>query len=208
MALPAIGQKPLLNAERHHNRTDIAVRVVRSTDDLQKVAVLRAITYMAEQTCPYEEEFDGNDLCSLHLLAQEDGEPAGTLRLRFFSEFCKIERVCVDPRRRGGAILVHLMAHAFEIAARKGYRRMLAHMQTRLEGMWHHVMECRVVDREQAFDFSGMSYLTLEIPLPEHPDAIRFDANPFLLLRPEGDWDKPGILDPKAEEGVRKRAYA
>src|SRR5882672_818811 len=116
MSLPAIGRMPLHHADRHHNRTDIEVRVVRSLDDLHKVSVLRAITYMAEQTCPYDEEFDGNDLCALHLLACERGEPVGTLRLRFFNGFCKIERVCIDSRRRGGAILVHLMAHAFEIA--------------------------------------------------------------------------------------------
>lgn len=197
MPLPEIGRLPLRHAHRHHNRTDISVRVVRSLDDLHKVSVLRAVTYMAEQTCPYEEEFDGNDLCALHLLACEGSEPAGALRLRFFSDFCKIERVCVDPRRRGGAILAHLMAHAFEVAARKGYRRMLAHMQTRLEEMWSHVMDCRVVDRDRAFDFSGYSYLTLEIPLPAHPQAIRFDADPFVLLRPEGEWDAPGVLDPK-----------
>lgn len=197
MSLPSIGRLPLLNAERHHNRSDITVRVVRSLDDLQKVNVLRALSYMAEQACPYDEEFDGNDLCALHLLAHEAGEPAGALRLRFFNGFCKIERVCIDPRRRGGAILVHLMAHAFEIAARKGYRRMLAHMQTRLEEMWRHVMHCEVVDRENGFDFSGYSYFTLEIPLPEHPAAIGFDADPFVLLRPEGDWDRPGVLDAK-----------
>jgi predicted GNAT family N-acyltransferase len=201
MSLPIVGCQPLLNAERHHNRTDVSVRVVRSLDDLQKVNILRALTYMAEQACPYDEEFDGNDLCALHLLALEQGEPVGALRLRFFNDFCKIERVCVDPRRRGGAILVHLMAHAFEIASRKGYRRMLAHMQTRLEEMWSHVMTCRVVDREKGFGFSGISYLTLEIPLPEHPDAISFDADPYLLLRPEGEWDRPGVLEARTSSG-------
>jgi predicted GNAT family N-acyltransferase len=166
-------------------------------DELQKVSVLRALTYMAEQDCPYEEEFDGNDLCALHLLAYEGREPAGSLRLRFFADFVKIERVCIDPRRRGGAILAFMMAHAFEIASRKGYRRMIAHMQARLEKMWSHVMECHVIDREAGFRVSGYDYLTLEIPLPEHPEAIRADADPFLLIRPEGDWDTPGVLDPQ-----------
>lgn len=198
MSLPEIGCLPLRSVERHHNRSDITVRVVRSLDDLQRVNVLRAITYMSEQACPYDEEFDGNDLCALHLIAFEGAEPAGALRLRFFNGFCKVERVCIEPRRRGGAILVHLMAHAFEIASRKGYRRMLAHMQTRLEEMWRHVMTCRVVDREKSFDFSGYAYLTLEIPLPEHPRAIGFDADPYVLLRPEGEWDRPGVLDARA----------
>jgi predicted GNAT family N-acyltransferase len=198
MSLPITGSLPLRHADRHHNRSDISVRVVRSLDDLQRVSVIRALTYMAEQACPYDQEFDGNDLCALHLLAFEGKEPAGALRLRFFHDFCKIERVCVDPRRRGGAILTHLMAHAFEIAARKGFRRMLAHMQTRLEEMWRHVMDCRIVSRDKGFDFSGYSYLTLEIPLPKHPRAIGFDSDPFVLLRPEGEWDAPGVLDPDA----------
>lgn len=202
MALPAIGCIPLNYPERHHNRTDITVRVVRTLDDLQRINVLRALTYMSEQDCPYEEEFDGNDLCALHLLAMEGREPVGALRLRFFNGFCKVERVCVDPRRRGGAILVHLMANAFEIASQKGYRRMIAHMQTRLEEMWSHVMQCRVVDRSKTFEFSGVSYLTLEIPLPEHPDAIHFETDPFILLRPEGEWHKPGVLDPPSAARV------
>jgi predicted GNAT family N-acyltransferase len=202
MPLPKTGRLPLHQPDRHHNRTDITVKVVRTLDDLQKVSVLRALTYMAEQACPYDEEFDGNDLCALHLLAFEGREPAGSLRLRFFSGFVKIERVCIDPRRRGGAILTFLMANAFEIASRKGYRKALAHMQTRLEQMWSHVMECRVVDRERGFDVSGYSYLTLEIALPEHPEAITDESDPFVLIRPEGDWDAPGILDPQRTEVV------
>lgn len=199
MTLPKTGAIPLRHPDRHHNRTDITVKVVRTLDDLQKVNVLRALTYIAEQDCPYEEEFDGNDLCALHLLAFEGREPAGSLRLRFFADFVKIERVCIDPRRRGGAILAFLMANAFEIASRKGYRRMIAHMQARLEQMWGHVMDCHVIDREAGFRVSGYDYLTLEIPLPEHPDALRADADPFLLIRPEGDWDKPGVLDPQEQ---------
>jgi predicted GNAT family N-acyltransferase len=196
MALPATGRLPLLNAERHHNRSDISVAVVRSLDDLQKVYILRALTYMAEQECPYEEEFDGNDLCALHLLALENGQPAGSLRIRFFSDFCKIERVCIDPRRRGGALLNFLMAHAFEIIARKGYKRALAYIQARLEQMWKHVMTCEVIARE-GFGVSGFDYLTLDIPVPQHPEAIKFDSDPFVVLRPEGAWDEAGVLDPK-----------
>ena len=90
MPLPAIGRKPLRQADRHHNRTDISVRVVRSLDDFQRISVLRAITYMTEQNCPYDEEFDGNDLCAMHVLAFEKAEPVGALRLRLFNDFCKI----------------------------------------------------------------------------------------------------------------------
>jgi predicted GNAT family N-acyltransferase len=197
MPFPAIGSQLLLDPDRHHNRTDISVRVVRSLDDLQRVAAMRALTYMAEQDCPYDEEFDGNDLCALHLIAFEGNEPVATLRMRFFDGFCKLERACIHPKRRGGAILSHLLTHAFEIAARKGYRRAIAYIQSRLEGMWRHVAVCRAISPERTFGVSNSDYIVMELELPDHPEAIRFDSDPYVVLRPEGDWDTPGVLDPK-----------
>ncbi|MDP3737127.1 MAG: GNAT family N-acetyltransferase [Hyphomonadaceae bacterium] len=199
MAHPAIGRMALRQPARHQNRADITVRVVRTLDDLQRVSVLRGLTYMAEQDCPYDEEFDGNDLCGLHLLAFVGKEPAGTLRLRFFNGFVKLERLCVDRRQRGGAVASFLLSHAFEITARKGFPRVIAHIQERLEGWWTHIVKCQVVGR-QTFDFSGYSYLVLEIPLPKHPQAIQFESNPYVMIRPEGEWDHEGILDPKSSK--------
>ena len=36
--------------------------VARSFDDLMRVVSIRSAVYMAEQDCPYEEEFDGTSL--------------------------------------------------------------------------------------------------------------------------------------------------
>ena len=72
-----------------------------------------------------------------------------------------------------------------EIMARKGFPRVIAHIQERLEGWWTHIVKCHVVGR-QTFDFSGYSYLILEIPLPKHPLAIHFESNPYVMIRPEG----------------------
>ncbi len=44
---------------------------------------------------PYEEEFDGNDFSSTHLLGYVGDEPAGCLRIRYFASFAKIERLAV-----------------------------------------------------------------------------------------------------------------
>jgi predicted GNAT family N-acyltransferase len=198
--LPQIGSAILRNPMRHHNATHIEVETVRTLDQFQKVIALRAMTYWRDHDTPYEEEFDGNDLCGLHLLATVHGQPAASLRLRFFAGFCKIERVCVDHRHRGGAVLHHIMAHAADIASRKGYRRLIAHMQVELKDMWNHVMHC-TIDESSVWQAWGLSFYTVEIPLPEHPEAIQADSDPFVLLRPEGDWDRPGVLDPGQRSG-------
>ncbi|MGB3626241.1 MAG: GNAT family N-acetyltransferase, partial [Henriciella sp.] len=90
------------------------------------LTAIRAAIFMAEQDCPYHEEFDGNDFAGLHLLAFIGREPVGTLRVRWFAGFCKLERVGVLPKHRGQQIERVLLAHAYELAARKGYRLMMA----------------------------------------------------------------------------------
>ena len=58
----------------------VIIRVARNLEDMQRIAVVRALVYMAEQDCPYDEEFDGNDLAgATHLLGEAGGEPLGCL---------------------------------------------------------------------------------------------------------------------------------
>jgi hypothetical protein len=52
----------------------------------------------------------------------------------------------------------------------------------------------RRAGREQV-DFSDHSYTELEFTLAPPEGAIGIDADPMVLLRPEGDWDRPGVLD-------------
>jgi hypothetical protein len=74
------------------------IRVVNGLDDMMRVAAVRSAVYIGEQSCPYDEEFDGNDLAATHLLALVDNEPAGCMRLRFFGDFAKLERLAVRKR--------------------------------------------------------------------------------------------------------------
>ncbi|MGH6740144.1 MAG: GNAT family N-acetyltransferase, partial [Bradyrhizobium sp.] len=39
---------------------EISIRIARDPNDLMLVTAIRSATYLAEQDCPIEEEFDGN----------------------------------------------------------------------------------------------------------------------------------------------------
>jgi len=41
---------------------DLRVEVVRDLNEYMKVVAIRASVFLAEQDCPYDEEFDNNDL--------------------------------------------------------------------------------------------------------------------------------------------------
>jgi len=170
-------------------------RPVRSLEDYQKMVSIRAAVFMAEQACPYEEEFDGNDLCATHFLVFDGPHAVGTLRMRWFAGFAKLERVVLLRGQRGRPALQVILAEAFEYATRKGYRLMIAQIQARLWPVWSRTFRCRLAAGRSRFWFSDFEYIEIEIPLPEHPRALTPDSDPMAMIRPEGNWDAPGVLD-------------
>src|SRR5579885_1371181 len=105
------------SARRNNRRVEI--RVARTLDDLLMVFTIRAAVYMAEQGCPFAEEFDGNDHCANHFLGFVDGEPAGCLRARFFGSFAKLERLAVrKDYRRSSLALISFGRESIFVAAK------------------------------------------------------------------------------------------
>lgn len=202
LEISAIGESGLVKALDPALKERFEVSMVRTLDEYQKAMAIRALTYLGEQDCPYDEEYDGNDLCASHVLAYLNGQPIATLRLRWFSGFGKIERVSVLPPYRGSGVVKVMLAAAMEVSARKGYRRMLAQIQTRLWPLWSKTLNCRMMDDHPNFYFSDFEYCEIEISIAAHPEAIRSTTDPLTIIRPEGDWDRPGVLDASASRGA------
>ncbi|MBA4339507.1 MAG: hypothetical protein C0421_11730 [Hyphomonas sp.] len=55
-----------------------------------------------------------------------------------------------------------------------------------------------VVTGRPHFAFSDFDYCEMEIPIAPHPQALTIRADPLQIIRPEGDWDQPGVLDRSA----------
>jgi len=168
---------------------------VSTPDQMTQALAVRAAVFMIEQKCPYEEEFDGNDFAGAHVLGLVDGEPAAVMRIRYFGQFAKLERLAVLPRHRHTLITNKVIETAIELARRKGFRRMYAQAQTRLHAFWKRY---GFKPRDRKFAFSDYEYVEIEAEFPPHPDELGMDSDPLVLIRPEGDWDRPGVLDRSA----------
>jgi predicted GNAT family N-acyltransferase len=173
--------------------------VARTMEDLMQVMMIRSLVYIGEQKCPYEEEYDGNDFCgATHLILRRDREPIGTLRIRWFADFAKLERVAVRSEYRGTRATLELVREAFRIAERKGYTKILGHAQARLVPFW--ARHFKFKQRENGgFHFSDHEYVEMVIELQPKDDALSIDSDPMVLVRPEGKWDEPGVLDWSAD---------
>jgi predicted GNAT family N-acyltransferase len=175
------------------HRPEIGVHVARSMEDIARVFAVRSTVYMAEQFPLYEEEFDGNDFCATHFLATVDGDPAGCLRIRWFGDFAKIERVAVRKEYRRHRLTRQLVRTAVEHCRRKGYRKLYAHSRADLVPLWGSLGWRDMGGRN--FSFADIPYREIMLDLEPSNDAIRFGADPMLLLRPEGRWDELGPFD-------------
>ena len=180
----------------------ISIRIARDPNDLMLVTAIRSAVYLAEQDCPIEEEFDGNDLVAAHFIGFIGNEPAGCLRVRFFGEFAKVERLAVRHQFRRSRISFKLVQASVEYVKRKGFQEDLrpgAGPAGEFLG---------------AFRRQAASATTARSPSPISPtrrwcwrssrvaDAITLDSDPYVIIRPEGDWDRPGVLDISAGRAV------
>ncbi len=179
----------------------VTVEVVRSMDDMARVIAIRGAVYMGEQHCPFEEEFDGNDFSATHLICHQNGEPVGCMRIRYFADFAKLERLAVRNESRNAGLAGQIVDAAIELCRKKGYRVLYAHAQTRLLAFWEQRGFKRLPGTRE-FVFSDFDYVEVKLETEKHPQSITLDDDPYVLIRPEGRWDAPGILEKSMSRGI------
>lgn len=126
------------------NTGRISVKLVESMDEMTKVLAVRAAVCLGELHWPFSEYMDGNDFTSTHLIATVDGEPAGTMRIRYFGDFAKPEWLVVLERFRRGRFgcrgVAHALgSHAFTFCRKKGFTRIYGHAASDLEALWRKI---------------------------------------------------------------------
>jgi len=181
----------------------IAVTVARTIEDMMRVVAMRSAVYIGEQECPYDEEFDGNDFTGTNLLGYVGNEPAGCIRIRYFADFAKIERLAVRKEFRNTRLSFHLVRAAIDLCRAKGYQRLYGHAQKRLVKFWGRFgFEVLAGGRELVF--SDFDYVEMVMETERDPAAIAIGQDPYIVIRPEGRWHHPGILERSSGRAVTR----
>jgi predicted GNAT family N-acyltransferase len=191
---------PTDGTPRRSNRPVVTMKLVSTSDELLQCYALRAAVFMGEQQCPYWEEFDGNDYSASHLMLYVDGEPAASMRVRWFSGFAKLERAIILKRYRSMGLFLPFVDWAKEFARKKGYPRAYLHGQRRLWKIFERNGFHMVDDRP--FHFSDHEYGAFACDLAVGADGPTVHSDPMVLNRPEDQLDRPGILEDSMERGA------
>ena len=115
----------------------MTITPVQSEADWQDARAIRKQVFIEEQDCPPEEEWDGHDETSRHVLGHVDGEAVATARWRATPHgdeiVAKLERFAVLPDYRGEGRGTQLVQSVVEDARRAGFDTFLVHAQSHLQ---------------------------------------------------------------------------
>jgi hypothetical protein len=172
-----------------HN--SIRVEVVTTFEQLLHCQAIRAICFMEEHGVKAMQTFDGNDYQATHIIVYADGEPIGTVRVRWFKDFAKFERASFRKTWRHPAIIKRAAFFVFEHCARKGFDRVVTHAKPVYARLWRGLLGFRPVQGKEPLMFAGHDepYLELERRLDIPGNVIDSTAPASVLFRIEGHWD-------------------
>lgn len=113
-------------------------KIVTTLDDLIKVFIVRGIVFIDEQNVPFSIEMDEHEYGALHILGEIDGEPVAAGRLRFFSEWAKLERIAVRKEYRGRGYGHGIVNFMLDVAREKGFHKFKMHAQAHLRDYYRY----------------------------------------------------------------------
>jgi hypothetical protein len=87
------------------------------------------------------------------------------------------------------------------VARLKGYTQMYGHAQDRLVPFWTR-FGARPLEPHRPLVFSDFSYTEMLLTTDRHPEALSLASDPYVLIRPEGEWSEPGPLELSASRPV------
>lgn len=167
---------------------DTEIVIVGSDEEFQEMREIRTKVFVEEHKIPAEKEFDGNDYRSAHVLLKVKGKAVGTMRIRFFSDFVKFERMAVLPEYRKGDAADKIMNKGFQFVAKKGYQKVYGVCKKELLGRWK---KCgyEPIDGAPTVQQNNMTLVPIMRELAEDENAIRITSPAELLNAKEDTWD-------------------
>lgn len=112
------------------------IKPVENEEEWEAARAIRERVFIEEQDCSPEEEWDGFDETSRHVLGLVDGEAIATARWRavpYEEEIvAKLERFAMLPEYRGKGYGRALVKYVLQDARRAGFDTFLLHAQAHL----------------------------------------------------------------------------
>ena len=168
---------------KDNNLSSVSIDIVRNLDDLTSALEIRRKAFVLGKGVDEDIEFDGNDFACTHILMKVDEKPAGTLRIRCFKDFAKMERLCIKDEFRGKRLYKNLLDYTENYLKEKGYDCFIGYILSDLSEYWLH-RGFRIY--HQLSPIQKGSLTLLPVVYPFKPRKIKQHQSKIDLLAKEG----------------------
>lgn len=168
----------------------IRVEVVTTLEQLHHAYAVRAICFMEDTGLPADHAYDGNDLQATHVLVYMHDEPIGSLRIRWFNGFAKIERTGFRKAYRSPRHLKITAEFVFAHIARKGYTKVITHASPAYARLWRSLLGFQEVPGKEPAYYHGEPHIEMVKDLTVPQNAITLETDTVVLFRTEGSWER------------------
>ena len=180
-------EQNILFSQNQNKKTELApsvsIDIVRNLEDLKAAFEIRKQSFILEKGFSQETEFDENDFACTHILMKVNEKPVGTLRIRCFKDFAKMERLCILKEYRGQKLYKHLLDYTEEYLKTKGYDCFVGYILNDLADYWF-ARGFKPNPQMQAVQKGNLTLLPVIYPFSV--TKISSHQSPFDLLAKEG----------------------
>lgn len=165
----------------------INIVIVSNDEEYAQAMQVRREVFVEEQNISPQKEFDGNDHSATHVLAIYENKPIGTMRIRYFSNFVKMERMCVlrDFRKTDTSELI--MQKGMEFVAQKGYETVYGICKKELLNRWRRDGFEKIPDTP-VVEQNGMTLVPVCCKINKPDKYITIQTSADIINAKEGEW--------------------
>lgn len=116
--------------------SSLEIKIVTTATEKHAAFDIRKTVFVGEQDVPIALEIDEHDETAVHFIALIKGEVVGASRLRFETDYGKLERICVLAEQRGKQIGQELVLAMEEEIKRNDFPLAKLNAQTPVESFY------------------------------------------------------------------------
>lgn len=165
----------------------INIVIVSNDEEYAQAMQVRRDVFVTEQKISPQKEFDGNDHSATHVLAIYENKPIGTMRIRYFNGFVKMERMCVikDFRKTDASELI--MQKGIDFVAQKGYEMIYGICKKELLNRWRRDGFEKIPDTP-VVEQNGMTLVPVCCKINKPDKYITIQTSADIINAKEGEW--------------------
>ncbi len=178
---PKTNQNIKLNSQ---NIRDLRFCVVSTPEEMLDMYIVRSRVFVQNNRIPAKEEFDGNDFASTHIVAKMKDEPIGTIRIRYYGDFIKLERLGIVKEYRKSGVSELLTNKAIEFCGEKGFDKIYGLCEDGLYDYWTQ-RGYSAIEGAPRVKFNDLELIPIIRKIPESPTSVKITDNPKRLVMRE-----------------------